>query len=138
MKLPTDMQKFAALETLTLARNPLRSLPASISSLRRLRELSILACPTLKELPESLAGTNASGEHEGLVNLQRLQLEETGITSLPASIASLQNLKRLQVRNSPLSAVAPPSIRCQSSKNLIFKAAQRCATIRRFLTAVRH
>ncbi|AZR22195.1 type III secretion system leucine-rich repeat domain-containing effector XopL [Xanthomonas vasicola] len=107
MNLPANMQQFAGLETLTLARNPLRSLPASISSLSRLRELSILACPTLKELPERLASTNASGEHEGLVNLQTLQLEQTGIKSLPASITSLQNLKRLQVRNSPLSSLAP-------------------------------
>ncbi|AVU01138.1 hypothetical protein EBA01_15625 [Xanthomonas oryzae pv. oryzae] len=129
MKLPTDMQKFAALETLTLARNPLRSLPASISSLRRLRELSILACPTLKELPESLAGTNASGEHEGLVNLQRLQLEETGITSLPASIASLQNLKRLQVRNSPLSAVAPAIHQMPKLEELDF---QGCTALRNY------
>ncbi|ASK91413.1 hypothetical protein KWH04_05735 [Xanthomonas campestris pv. trichodesmae] len=107
MELPDTMQQFAGLETLTLARNPLRSLPASIASLSRLRELSIRACPELTELPEHLASTNASGEHEGLVNLQSLQLVETGITSLPASITSLQNLKRLQVRNSPLSALAP-------------------------------
>lgn len=129
MKLPADMQKFAALETLTLARNPLRSLPASISSLRRLRELSILACPTLKELPESLAGTNASGEHEGLVNLQRLQLEETGITSLPASIATLQNLKRLQVRHSPLLAVAPAIHQMPKLEELDF---QGCTALRNY------
>lgn len=30
MNLPANMQQFASLETLTLARNPLRSLPASI------------------------------------------------------------------------------------------------------------
>ncbi|MCP3044999.1 type III secretion system leucine-rich repeat domain-containing effector XopL [Xanthomonas euvesicatoria] len=107
MELPDAMQQFAGLETLTLARNPIRSLPASIASLSRLRELSIRACPELKELPELLASTNASGEREGLINLQSLQLGQTGITALPVSITSLQNLKRLQVRNSPLSALAP-------------------------------
>ncbi|PPV07265.1 type III secretion system leucine-rich repeat domain-containing effector XopL [Xanthomonas bromi] len=107
MELPAEMQQFAGLETLTLARNPLRSLPASISTLSRLREISILDCPELKQLPERLASTNVSGEHEGLVNLQSLQLEQTGIRSLPASITGLQNLKRLQVRNSPLSTLAP-------------------------------
>ncbi|MCC8537556.1 type III secretion system leucine-rich repeat domain-containing effector XopL [Xanthomonas axonopodis pv. poinsettiicola] len=107
MELPATMQQFASLETLTLAHNPLDSLPASIASLSRLRELSILSCPELKELPERLASTNASGEHEGLVNLQKLQLVGTGITSLPASITGLQNLKTLQIRNSPLSNLAP-------------------------------
>ncbi|QJD68515.1 hypothetical protein HG421_12915 [Xanthomonas campestris pv. badrii] len=107
MELPDAMQQFSGLETLTLAHNPLDSLPASIASLSRLRELSILSCPELKELPERLASTNASGEHEGLVNLQKLQLVGTGITSLPASITGLQNLKTLQIRNSPLSTLAP-------------------------------
>ncbi len=106
MELPA-MQQFACLETLTLAHNPLDSLPASIASLSRLRELSILSCPELKELPKRLASTNASGEHEGLVNLQKLQLMGTGITSLPASITGLQNLRTLQIRNSPLSTLAP-------------------------------
>ncbi|WVK05440.1 type III secretion system leucine-rich repeat domain-containing effector XopL [Xanthomonas campestris pv. olitorii] len=105
VELPDTMQQFAGLETLTLARNPLRALPASIASLSRLRELSIRACPELTELPEHLASTNASGEHEGLVNLQSLQLVQTGITSLPASIANLQNLKSLTIRSSPLSAL---------------------------------
>ncbi|MBB4721860.1 hypothetical protein FHY31_000157 [Xanthomonas euvesicatoria] len=107
MELPDAMQQFAGLETLTLARNPLRALPASIASLSRLRELSIRACPELTELPESLASTDASGEHQGLVNLQSLRLERTGIRSLPASIANLQNLKSLKIRNSPLSALGP-------------------------------
>ncbi|WP_223214460.1 MULTISPECIES: type III secretion system leucine-rich repeat domain-containing effector XopL [Xanthomonas] len=107
MELPATMQQFAGLETLTLAHNPLDSLPTSIASLSRLRELSIFSCPELKELPERLARTNASGEHEGLVNLQKLQLVGTGITSLPASITGLQSLKTLQIRNSPLSALAP-------------------------------
>ncbi|MDS0760670.1 leucine-rich repeat domain-containing protein [Xanthomonas citri] len=107
MELPDTMQQFAGLETLTLARNPLRALPASIASLSRLRELSIRACPELTELPEHLASTDASGEHQGLVNLQSLRLERTGITSLPASIANLQNLKSLKIRNSPLSALGP-------------------------------
>lgn len=107
MELPDAMQQFAGLETLTLARNPLRALPASIASLNRLRELSIRACPELTELPEPLASTDASGEHQGLVNLQSLWLEWTGIRSLPASIANLQNLKSLKIRNSPLSALGP-------------------------------
>ncbi|MBV6811295.1 hypothetical protein KWH19_16280 [Xanthomonas campestris pv. pennamericanum] len=107
MELPDTMQQFAGLETLTLARNPLRALPASIASLSRLRELSIRACPELTELPEGLASTDASGEHQGLVNLQSLRLERTGIRSLPASIANLQNLKSLKIRNSPLSALGP-------------------------------
>lgn len=107
MELPDAMQQFAGLETLTLAHNPLRSLPASIASLTQLRELSIRVCPELTELPEHLASTNASGEHEGLVNLQSLRLERTGIRSLPASIANLQNLKSLKIRNSPLSALGP-------------------------------
>lgn len=107
MELPDTMQQFAGLETLTLARNPLRSLPASIASLSRLRELSIRACPELTELPEGLASTDASGEHQGLVNLQSLRLVRTGIRSLPASIANLQNLKSLKIRNSPLSALGP-------------------------------
>ncbi|WP_372359765.1 type III secretion system leucine-rich repeat domain-containing effector XopL [Xanthomonas axonopodis] len=107
MELPDTMQQFAGLETLTLARNPLRALPASIASLNRLRELSIRACPELTELPEPLASTDASGEHQGLVNLQSLRLEWTGIRSLPASIANLQNLKSLKIRNCPLSALGP-------------------------------
>lgn len=107
MELPDAMQQFAGLETLTLARNPIRSLPASIASLSRLRELSIRACPELTELPEGLASTDASGEHQGLVNLQSLRLERTGIRSLPASIANLQNLKSLKIRNCPLSALGP-------------------------------
>lgn len=107
MELPDNMQQFESLETLTLARNPLRSLPASIASLNQLRELSIRDCPALTELPEHLASTNASGEHEGLVNLQSLQLVQTGITSLPASITNLQNLKSLQIRDCPLSALSP-------------------------------
>lgn len=107
MELPDAMQQFAGLETLTLARNPIRSLPASIASLSRLRELSIRACQELTELPEGLASTDASGEHQGLVNLQSLRLERTGIRSLPASIANLQNLKSLKIRNSPLSALGP-------------------------------
>ncbi|XUP36006.1 hypothetical protein WAE31_18305 (plasmid) [Xanthomonas axonopodis pv. vasculorum] len=105
-ELADTVQQYAGLETLTLAHYPLRSLPASIASLSRLRELSILECPELIELPEHLASTNASGEHEGLVNLQSLQLVQTGITSLPASITSLQNLKSLQIRNCPLSKLA--------------------------------
>ncbi|SON93927.1 putative Xanthomonas outer protein L [Xanthomonas citri pv. fuscans] len=107
MELPDAMQQFAGLETLTLARNPIRSLPASIANLSRLRELSIRACPELTELPEGLASTDASGEHQGLVNLQSLRLVRTGIRSLPASIANLQNLKSLKIRNSPLSALGP-------------------------------
>ncbi|UXA54108.1 hypothetical protein M0D45_04935 [Xanthomonas prunicola] len=129
MELPDTMQQFAGLETLTLARNPLRSLPASIASLGRLRELSILACPELTELPEHLASTNASGEHEGLVNLRRLQLVQTGITSLPASITRLQNLKTLQIRNSPLSALGPAIHRLPKLEELDL---QGCTALRNY------
>ncbi|PKV13975.1 type III secretion system leucine-rich repeat domain-containing effector XopL [Xanthomonas prunicola] len=129
MELPDTMQQFGGLETLTLARNPLRSLPPSIASLSRLRELSILACPELTELPERLASTNASGEHEGLVNLRRLQLVQTGITSLPASITSLQNLKTLQIRNSPLSALGPAIHRLPKLEELDL---QGCTALRTY------
>jgi hypothetical protein len=129
MELPDTMQQFGGLETLTLARNPLRSLPPSIASLSRLRELSILACPELTELPERLASTNASGEHEGLVNLRRLQLVQTGITSLPASITSLQNLKTLQIRNSPLSALGPAIHRLPKLEELDL---QGCTALRNY------
>ncbi|MBO9787025.1 type III secretion system leucine-rich repeat domain-containing effector XopL [Xanthomonas phaseoli] len=129
MELPDAMQQFAGLETLTLAHNPLRSLPASIASLTQLRELSIRACPELTELPGHLASTNASGEHEGLINLQRLQLVETGITALPASMTNLQNLKRLQIRNCPLSVLAPAIHRLPRLEELDL---QGCTALRNY------
>ncbi|MFC0154475.1 type III secretion system leucine-rich repeat domain-containing effector XopL [Xanthomonas dyei] len=106
IELPESMRELAGLEILTLAHNPIRSLPASISSLNRLRELSILNCPELKELPQQFGSANASGQREGLVNLQTLQLINTGIKSLPASITGLENLRTLRVRNAPLSTIA--------------------------------
>ncbi len=124
-----DAVQFADLETLTLARNPIRSLPASIASLSRLRKLSIHACPELTELPEHLVSTDASGEHQGLVNLQSLRLERTGIRSLPASIANLQNLKRLQVRNSPLSTLGPAIHRLPKLEELDL---QGCTALRNY------
>ncbi|WP_411260634.1 type III secretion system leucine-rich repeat domain-containing effector XopL [Xanthomonas hortorum] len=106
LELPQSMQDFANLQTLTLEQNPIRSLPASISHLSQLRQLSIVFCRDLTELPRNLAIRNASGQYEGLINLQTLQLLGTGIRVLPTSIMSLENLKRLQVMHSPLAQLA--------------------------------
>ncbi|MCC4614568.1 leucine-rich repeat domain-containing protein [Xanthomonas campestris pv. asclepiadis] len=106
LELPQSMQDLANLQTLVLEQNPIRSLPASISYLSQLRQLSIVFCPDLTELPRNLAMRNASGQYEGLINLQALQLLGTGIRILPTSVMHLENLKRLQVMHSPLAQLA--------------------------------
>ncbi|CTP89592.1 type III secretion system leucine-rich repeat domain-containing effector XopL [Xanthomonas graminis] len=102
MELPESIGDLTSLRTLKLDANPISALPASISRLKQLRELSVISCPDLSELPEDLAVRNASGEREGLVNLQKLELSNTGIRSLPPSLRRLKELKEIKIANSPL------------------------------------
>ncbi|CTP89680.1 putative type III effector protein [Xanthomonas translucens pv. poae] len=102
MQLPESIGELTNLRKLTLRDNPIRVLPASISRLEQLRELSVISCPDLSELPEDLAVRNASGQREGLVNLQKLELSNTGIRSLPPSLRRLKELKEIKIANSPL------------------------------------
>ncbi|QSQ40652.1 hypothetical protein ISN35_13935 [Xanthomonas translucens pv. undulosa] len=102
MELPESIGDLTSLRTLKLDANPISALPASISRLKELRALSVLSCPELSELPEDIAIRNASGEREGLVNLQKLELSNTGIRSLPPSLRRLKELKEIKIANSPL------------------------------------
>ncbi|OAX57485.1 hypothetical protein A6R73_01390 [Xanthomonas translucens pv. poae] len=102
MELPESIGDLTSLRTLKLDANPISALPASISRLKQLRALSVISCPDLSELPEDLAVRNASGEREGLVNLQKLELSNTGIRSLPPSLRRLKELKEIKIANSPL------------------------------------
>ncbi|WIH03552.1 hypothetical protein KHF85_11560 [Xanthomonas translucens pv. graminis] len=102
MELPESIGDLTSLRTLKLDANLISALPASISRLKQLRELSVISCPDLSELPEDLAIRNASGEREGLVNLQKLELSNTGIRSLPPSLRRLKELKEIKIANSPL------------------------------------
>ncbi|CTP91921.1 putative type III effector protein [Xanthomonas translucens pv. arrhenatheri LMG 727] len=102
MELPESIGDLTSLRTLKLHANPISALPASISRLKQLRELSVISCPDLSELPDDLAVRNASGEREGLVNLQKLELSNTGIRSLPPSLRRLKELKEIKIANSPL------------------------------------
>ena len=75
--LPDELGAAKLLHTLHLARTALTSLPESLGDLPALRELDLESTP-IESLPESI----------GRAPLQRLRLQQTAITRLPASLAT--------------------------------------------------
>ncbi|XWS67445.1 hypothetical protein CRYUN_Cryun04dG0007000 [Craigia yunnanensis] len=76
------------LQILDLSYTSLKSLPESLSSLVKLRELILRGCELFMEMPPHV------GE---LTNLEKLDLEETEIIYLPPEIGNLSKLKFLRV-----------------------------------------
>ncbi|XVE94218.1 hypothetical protein REPUB_Repub01dG0262800 [Reevesia pubescens] len=76
------------LQILDLSHTSLKTLPESLSSLVKLRELLLKGCELFIQLPSHV------GE---LKNLEKLDLDETQIIDLPAEIRYLSKLKNLRV-----------------------------------------
>ncbi|KAJ4960389.1 hypothetical protein NE237_020299 [Protea cynaroides] len=110
--LPNDLGSLSSLQELDLAFNNFCNLPASISHLPQLQSLWLQNCTklgSLPELPSSLRYLEANGctSMENLSNLasasslQRLDLSQNNICSLPADISGLSQLQILTLRNCP-------------------------------------
>ncbi|XP_043715484.1 disease resistance protein RUN1-like [Telopea speciosissima] len=108
--LPNDLESLSSLQELDLAFNNFCDLPASISRLPQLQSLWLQNCTklgSLPELPSSLQYLDANGctSMEKLSNLastsllQRLDLSQNNICSLPADINGLSQLQVLTLRN---------------------------------------
>lgn len=71
---PEGLSQLAALTRLSLERNFVRSLPAALSALRRLQDLSCEGCASLQQLPRALAAA---------LPLRSLNLMHSGVLRLP-------------------------------------------------------
>jgi len=94
--LPYSLQKLINLETLVFGMNtvgnPLKTISANLSSLKKLSILGIDKC-------ELISCPDWIGE---LVNLDKLWLSKNQLTNIPPSIAKLESLKELDLTNNPL------------------------------------
>ncbi|XP_042500185.1 disease resistance protein RPV1-like isoform X2 [Macadamia integrifolia] len=110
--LPNDLENLSSLQELDLAFNSFCDLPASISRLPQLQSLWLQNCTklgSLPELPSSLKYLYANGctSIENLSSLasasslQRLDLSQNNICSLPADINGLSELQFLTLKNCP-------------------------------------
>lgn len=80
-RLPGSLTQLHRLEKLNLSSNRrLAHLPEDIGQLRGLTELSLKGCAALRQLPDSVAD---------LAQLQLLDLRDTGLQTLPQSLARL-------------------------------------------------
>jgi hypothetical protein len=107
---PESFAMLRSLQTLSICRTPLASLPETIGNLTDLKELYIYD-NQLTSLPESIGNlinleTISAGRNQlqslpeflgRLVRLERLYVEHNRLTRLPESLANLTNLRTIDV-----------------------------------------
>ncbi|XP_052483180.1 putative disease resistance protein RGA4 [Gossypium raimondii] len=82
------LSNFKYLRALELRKSPLMALPNSIGTLKHLRDLDLVGCRSLRELPRSF---------DKLRSLQSLNLGDTGLKQLPDSVQRLIELRHLEI-----------------------------------------
>ncbi|XP_030452694.1 TMV resistance protein N-like isoform X2 [Syzygium oleosum] len=87
--LPESIGQLEALSVLLLDSSKIVELPDSIGELVQLKQLSLRNCRCLGELPDSIGKLGST--------LFELDVSETGISKLPASIRNLRSLKVLKM-----------------------------------------
>jgi Leucine-rich repeat (LRR) protein len=95
-KFPDELECLRNLELLDLSSNPLREIPESIGSLKKLVTLRLgaeLGRRPIKNLPESMGA---------LVRLRELDVSFLGLTTFPPQLARLRKLENLNLRSNKL------------------------------------
>ncbi|TYI48295.1 hypothetical protein E1A91_D13G237500v1 [Gossypium mustelinum] len=82
------VSNFKYLRALELRNSPLMALPNSIGTLKHLRDLDLVGCSSIRELPRSF---------DKLRSLQSLNLGNTGLKQLPDSVQRLIELRHLVI-----------------------------------------
>ena len=109
-ELPPELAKLGKLRRLDIGNGKkMPAIPASVCALDKLAELRI-GNGSIKLVPEAIAG---------MKSLEVLEMQSTGVTKLPASIATLPKLKKIEARWSRLNvektrALLPKSIKLET------------------------
>lgn len=106
--LPADLFRLTRLKKLVLYGNELRELPADIAKLTQLETLDLYD-NKLQDLPLALAS---------LGNLTRLDVGNNRLREIPACVFSLQRLEKLYLYGNRLKTLAPDIERLQALKEL--------------------
>lgn len=101
-KLPGNVTRLKNMEYLFLYRNNLKTLPAGIGQLSKLKSLSVSSNKDFTNLPPTVAT---------LRNLERLDLSYSAISALPGTINGMKQLKDLNMKRTNITKARADQLR---------------------------